>query len=434
MRHRKWSLATGLTGLMLLSITFIHPVSGAAHPRALATDRSEATATVPDSMTVAPSPTLAPPVSVERDALQPSYTGCGGGTAPVVNAAYEQEVVERVNAARAGYGLPPLKRVTALDDAARYHATDMGQDDYFDHNSYDRSGGSLVYVCEWSSRIQSYYPNWQSLAENIAAGYTTPESVMSAWLGSSGHRANILSTSNWEIGVGYYEGSGHYIRYWARDFGRRSDVYPVVINREAATTDSREVSLYLYGDWDEVRLRNDSGSWTGWQPFQAAMAWILNSGRGEHIVWAEMRSGGTTVVSSDGIYLTVGPPVLGDLPDSLHFAYSIVEERLIPTASHVELKNVGNEDALTWTVTQEGDWYTVTPLSGATPASLWIIPSTFSKDTVGVYTGAVTVMVSDPPDAEGSPQRIDLRLQVIDGPFRYGYLPLLLRSHVPFQP
>ncbi len=164
------------------------------------------------------------------------------------------------------------------------------------------------------------------------------------------------------------------------------------------------------------------------------MAWTLNSGKGEHTVWAEMRSGGTTVVSSDRIYLTVGSPVLGDLPDSLHFTYSMIEERLIPTAHRVELQNVGNEDTLTWMVAQEGDWYTVTPLSGTTPASLWIVPGTFDTDTVGVYTGAVTVVVSDPPNTEGSPQRIELTLQVIDRPFRYSYLPLVLRGYAPSQP
>ena len=64
------------------------------------------------------------------------------------------------------------------------YATDMGQDNYFYHDSYDRSGGNLVKACDWSTRIQSYYPNWRSLAENIAAGYVTPESVMNGWMNS----------------------------------------------------------------------------------------------------------------------------------------------------------------------------------------------------------------------------------------------------------
>jgi len=95
--------------------------------------------------------------------LLPTYTGCGGVPGvPSSNEAYEQQVLERVNTVRADNGLPPLKRVPSLDDAGRYHATDMAQDDYFNHASYDRSGGNLVKACDWSARIQSYYPNWQS--------------------------------------------------------------------------------------------------------------------------------------------------------------------------------------------------------------------------------------------------------------------------------
>ena len=103
---------------------------------------------------------LAPPVSVERGTLSPTYTGCGGVTGvPSSNEAYEQEIVERVNTLRAEDGLPPLKRSARLSDAANYHATDMGQDDYFDHDSHDRSGGNLVKVCDRVARVQSYYPN-----------------------------------------------------------------------------------------------------------------------------------------------------------------------------------------------------------------------------------------------------------------------------------
>ncbi len=181
----------------------------------------------------------------------------------------------------------------------------MGQENYFDHDSYDRVGGSLVLACEWCTRIQSYYPNYRSLGENIAAGYSTPQCVMNGWKSSTmGHRENMLSANHWEIGVGYYAGGGSYYHYWVQDLGRRRGVYPVVINREAAATYSRHVSLYLYGDWSEMRLRNDDAAWTAWQPFQSTVAWTLSSGAsGERTVWAEMRDGSQTVLSNDVIYL-----------------------------------------------------------------------------------------------------------------------------------
>jgi hypothetical protein len=132
---------------------------------------------------------------------------------------------------------------------------------------------------------------------------------MNAWMNSPGHLSNILSTNNWEIGVGYYAGSGQYYYYWTQDFGRRNGVYPLIINREAATTNSKGVSLYIYCTWSgaQMRLRNDSGSWTAWQPYQSTLIWTLNAGIGEHSVSVELRSGSQTATSSDSIYLVVDP-------------------------------------------------------------------------------------------------------------------------------
>jgi uncharacterized protein YkwD len=233
--------------------------------------------------------------------LAAAYTGCGGATAPVINAGYEQQVVELVNAQRlANGGLPPYKRVDPLDAAARYQAADLGQDNYFDHNSYDRVGGSLVQVCAWNTRVGAYYSGVSG--ENIAAGYSDPASVMAGWMGSSGHKANILSGA-WEIGVGYFSGSGDYGSYWVQDFGRRSGVYPLVINREAANTTSTDVSLYIYGSFKQMRLKNESGAWSEWQTFQTNMAWTLSSCNGPKTVTAELKTGATVITSSDSITL-----------------------------------------------------------------------------------------------------------------------------------
>jgi uncharacterized protein YkwD len=235
-----------------------------------------------------------------------AYSGCGGVTAPVMNADYEQQVVELVNAQRlANGGLPPYKRVDLLDNAARYHAADLGQDDYFYHNSYDRVSGSLVQVCTWNTRVDKYYTGVSG--ENIAAGYPDPASVMTGWMDSAGHKANILSGA-WEIGVGYYSGSGSYGHYWVQDFGTRSGVYPLVINREAATTTTPNVSLYIYGSFNQVRLKNESGSWSDWQAFQSNLSWTLSACSGAKTVTAELKKGNTVVTSSDNITLTSTSP------------------------------------------------------------------------------------------------------------------------------
>jgi uncharacterized protein YkwD len=235
----------------------------------------------------------------------PLYSGCGGvASPPVSNAEYEQRLVELVNQARLNNGsLPPLKRTSSLDQASRYHAIDMAQDSYFEHNTYDRNThGQLVFVCNWDTRILTYYSNPWALAENIAAGQTTPEQAMNSWMGSSGHRANILDTNNWEIGVGYYSG-GPWGHYWVQDFGQREGVYPLVINREDDLTFFANVTIYIYGSWSEMRLRNDNGAWGGWQTFQNQFSWTLQNQGGMRSVSAELRAGATTASTSDTIFL-----------------------------------------------------------------------------------------------------------------------------------
>ncbi len=246
-----------------------------------------------------------PSVSAANNAIAPAYTGCGGVTPVATNPAYEQAVVELVNAERWEHGqLPPYKRVTALDSAARYHSVDMEKDDYFDHDSHDRSSGSLVFACYWYERVASYYSSSMTMAENIAKGPADPASVMVAWMNSSGHQANILSSDYWEIGVGYTSGSSGI--YWTQDFGRRYEVYPLVINREAASTNSPNVSLYIYGagTFEQMHLKNEDGAWTAWQPFQSDLAWTLSPGSGTKTVTAELKYGTTITTSSDTITLT----------------------------------------------------------------------------------------------------------------------------------
>jgi len=357
----------------------------------------------------------------------PDFSGCGGINQPVVNADYEQQVVDLVNLERANRGLPPYKRVTALDEAARYHSADLGQDNYFSHDTYDRSGGNLVLVCGTWTRIGAYYTG--ATGENIAGGYSTPQSVMNGWMNSTGHRNNILSSGSWEIGVGYAVVNGStYYHYWTQDFGKRSGVYPLIINRDAASTDSRSVSLYIYGSFQQMRLKNDNGSWSDWQTFQNNVAWIIANGVGTHTVTAELKTGSTIVPSSDTIYLTpAGVPQLGNLPDTLTFMYSIPQSRLVPVTVTLSPVDVNTRDPITWTLTQTGMWFSSTPSSGTSPQSFQITPGGFVTGTPAVYTGSITITVSDPPETLGSPQCIDLTLRVIDTPLYDVYLPLINR-------
>jgi hypothetical protein len=88
-------------------------------------------------------------------------------------------------------------------------------------------------------------------------------------------------------------------------------VYPVVINREAVTTASPDVDLYVYGEgWaQEMRFRNESGAWSAWEPYAADAAWTLSPGGGAKTVTVELRNGTTVRSASDEILLEGPVPV-----------------------------------------------------------------------------------------------------------------------------
>jgi uncharacterized protein YkwD len=249
------------------------------------------------------------------------------GTGP----SFEELVMERVNQERWTNGqLPPLKNDPLLDQSSEVHSANMASRDFFGHCD-------LVDLTLPGDRMTAVGYLWNSLGENVAAGQSTPQSVMDSWMGSSGHRANILSTDFREVGIGYVldasdqgnvdfdadsdctaDSSGHgpYFHYWTQNFGRRSNVYPVVIDREAYLTESRDVDLYLYGTGFavEMRIRNETGGFTPWMPFAADVPWTLTSGSGVKEVTVEIRSGGGTVRSaSDTIVLEdTDPEIFSD--------------------------------------------------------------------------------------------------------------------------
>ncbi|MEM7130842.1 MAG: CAP domain-containing protein [Chloroflexota bacterium] len=238
--------------------------------------------------------TPVPTASITPGEQDPSifFNGCGGEFVSPTNSEYEQMVVQLTNQERANNGLPPMKWNEELAHAARYHSADMYQDNYFEHDSYDRQDGALVLVCSTWDRIRVYYPS--ARGENIAWNYRSPESVVRGWINSPGHYANMMAGHR-EIGVGFFEW------YWNQDFGTRRDVYPVIVNGEAIRTDDTEVFIYAYGSWQEMRLRNDDGQWSEWQPFQNQINWTIDALPGLRTVSVEMRNGSDVYANRDTI-------------------------------------------------------------------------------------------------------------------------------------
>jgi uncharacterized protein YkwD len=99
-----------------------------------------------------------------------------------------------VNDERASAGASPLAWCDGLHACAKAHSNDIYTFTPIVSNPY---GG---------------------LAENIAMGQTSPTQVMTGWMNSPGHRANILNTGYSHIGVGLCDGCG---THWTQNFGSR---------------------------------------------------------------------------------------------------------------------------------------------------------------------------------------------------------------------
>ena len=102
---------------------------------------------------------------------------------------------------------PALTWNDLLEKAAFNHSKDMSQRKYFSHTGSDGSGSG--------ERINAAGYAWKFYGENIAAGYPTEKEVISGWLSSPGHCANIMNKNYKEMGV------AKVADYWTQDFGSR---------------------------------------------------------------------------------------------------------------------------------------------------------------------------------------------------------------------
>jgi uncharacterized protein YkwD len=113
---------------------------------------------------------------------------------------YENVLLREINQVRAQHGLSALQLSSPLNEAAEYHSKTMATRGFFAHESAD--GSSF-----WK-RVERFYPSrgfgYWSAGENLAYGSPSmsADGAVRAWMGSPGHRANILSASWREIGIG----------------------------------------------------------------------------------------------------------------------------------------------------------------------------------------------------------------------------------------
>jgi uncharacterized protein YkwD len=105
--------------------------------------------------------------------------------------------LEAVNATRAQHGLGSLRVDPSLVRAARAHSTEMLRSNVFSHGDF-------------SSRMAAFHVAGPAAGENLAWGngpYAAPSTVISEWLASPEHRANLLRPGWTRIGIGLARGT-----------------------------------------------------------------------------------------------------------------------------------------------------------------------------------------------------------------------------------
>ena len=179
-----------------------------------------------DEPSAAPAATVGP-APVSTTGSSPSTGGAAALTALDAStscglANFRAELLQLINAARAqprvcGSSNLPAVGALAWNDrlfsAAARHSRDMAVNNYFSHTSLD--GRSFSRRITDEGYAQSF------AGENIAAGQSTVSAVMSGWLASPGHCANIMRAEFRDVAVSCVSQAGsNYGRYWTMVLAR----------------------------------------------------------------------------------------------------------------------------------------------------------------------------------------------------------------------
>ena len=127
-------------------------------------------------------------------------------TAPTAPEGWEAEMLGAINAHRANVGLAPLSWCGTLTVAAQTQSQAQANQSRMFHSNLAAGAAAAG------------YDRWTSLGENVAMGQPSVGAVMTTWMNSSGHRANILGAFE-HVGFGQARSSNGTI-YWTQSFGR----------------------------------------------------------------------------------------------------------------------------------------------------------------------------------------------------------------------
>jgi uncharacterized protein YkwD len=331
-------------------------------------------------------------------------------SAPSAVESFAEDVVQLINQERRAAGLYPFKVNPILTTIAEQHSVVLRDQGCFDHQCSGEPS-SAQRACNAGYRPYGWGECY--IGETIAGGYSNPDSVVSAWMQSPGHRDILMHGKLREIGVGYVSG-GYYGHYWTADFGSQPDVLPVFINYDDPETKTREVTLTLDNEEvsgndgidyaHDVMISNDPDfAGAEWQLYTLHKAWTLTPGNGQKTVYVKYRDPrGDMVVSVDDILLNIPAEYqLALNSNAFLFFYEIGKGFTNSATANVEVTNAASSSPMSWEANAEvpEEWLQLVPSGGTTPDELAISVQGFTTDEPGTHQMIITVTSPQAPDA-----------------------------------
>jgi hypothetical protein len=108
------------------------------------------------------------------------------------------QVITQTNNERQKVGMKPLKSNRVLNEAALAKAQDMLSKQYWSHNAPDGTQ-------PWTFFKKAKY-DYSVAGENLARDFSNTSDMMSAWMNSPTHKANIVHGKYTEIGIAVVDG------------------------------------------------------------------------------------------------------------------------------------------------------------------------------------------------------------------------------------
>jgi uncharacterized protein YkwD len=186
------------------------------------------------------------------------------------------------NAARSAHHQSALELNDKLTNAAQAKANDMAQRNYWSHITPDGKQ-------PWAFMINTGY-EYEAAGENLAYGFGSSDDVITAWMNSTEHRANILNAAYRDVGfatanVANYQGHGAQtiiVAFYGEPNNLNMSAHPSQANLQlAAPQQVSRIQIITTATWVQLGLAALCGALLTLFFIRHSLAWHRVLVRGE---------------------------------------------------------------------------------------------------------------------------------------------------------